>query len=130
MSGELSDFVVPASIAAVVAASISSVSAYACAKGHAVKTYLALNLGYWIVATMVAGESHRPRNLDVVGFLDALIFVAPVVWIPGLLLLLCVSGKLANRAIILLAIAGVLLALPVTTYSGLLASCFIAHDCP
>jgi hypothetical protein len=130
LSGELSDFVAPASIAAVMAVSISSISAYACAKRHTLKTYVALNLGYWGVATMVAAESHRPHNLDVVGFLDALIFVAPVVWVPGLLLLLCVSGKLASRAIIPLAFAGVLLALPVMRYSGLLASCFIAHDCP
>ena len=130
MSGELSDFAAPAALGVVVAASISSIAAYACARRRATKAYAGCNLVYWIGTALVLTRLNAPSKFDPTHFLDALIAVAPLIFLPGLLLLFCVMGKLGTRAIVPIALLGALVAVPTVVYVGLVSSCYVLHDCP
>ena len=130
MSGELSDFAAPAALGVVMAASISSLAAYACAKRRASKRYAGCNLVYWIGTALVFTLLNGPSKFDPVHFLDALIAVSPLIFLPGLLLLFCVMGKVGTRAIVPIALFGALIAVPIVVYVGLASSCYVLHDCP
>jgi hypothetical protein len=130
LSGELSDFAIPIAIGVVVATSISSVAAYACSKRRATKTYVGFIIAYWVGAALILARWNAPNHFDRVYFLDSLVSLSPIIFIPGLLLLLCVLGKRAPRAIIPIALFGVVVAAPIVVYLGLVSSCYILHDCP
>jgi hypothetical protein len=130
LSGELSDFAAPAALGMLVTASISSIVAYACTRRRATKTYAAINIAYWMGAALVLARLNAPSKFDYMHFLDALITVAPLIFLPGLLLLFCVMGKWGTRAIIPIAVFGSLVAVPSVVYMGLVSSCYVLHDCP
>ena len=103
-----------------IAGSISA-AAYLCVKCQRIKTFAAVDGGYWCAAALLMIAAFY--KLDPVHFIEALIAVGPLVFIPGILLLLCVSGRLTRRAVLPIAFAASLFALPVTIYSSSTASC-------
>ena len=104
-----------------IATTISAGGAFLCLTGHKTKAFAAANIGYWCVAACLTAAFFY--KLDLVHLMEALIAIARVVLIPGVLLLLCVSGRLSRRAVLPIAFAAVLLAFPLTIYSSLTASC-------
>jgi len=66
-------------------------------------------------------------TVDLQHFVVSLFAVAPLIWLPCLLLSFCVSGKLTHRAVIPVATLGVVIALPMAIYSNITASCRILH---
>jgi hypothetical protein len=103
------------------ATTISAGAAFLCLTGHKTKAFAAVNIGYWCAAAFLTASVFY--ELDLVHLMEALIAVGPMVIIPGVLLLLCVSGRLSRRAVLPIAFAAVLLAFPLTIYTSLTASC-------
>ncbi len=108
-----------------VAALISSVTAYACSEHHRTKSFIAITTGYWCAAALV--HTVVFSRVDLEHLLVSLLAVAPLVWLPCLILSFCVSGKLTHRVVIPVAILCVVIALPVAIYSNMTASCRILH---
>jgi uncharacterized membrane protein len=130
LSGELFDFAIPAALGVVVAASISSMVAYACLKRRATKTYAGCNVLYWCGTALILARLDTSSQFDPLHFMIALITVAPLILLPGLLLLFCVIGKLGRRAVFPAALVGALVAVPLVLYAALISSCYMLHDCP
>jgi hypothetical protein len=93
--------------------------------GQRIKAFSAINVAYLCLAALAqAGLSHE---LDLTHFLESLIAVGPLVLLPGVLLLLCVSGRVTRRAVVPIAFGAVLVALPLAIYTSLTASCHMLH---
>jgi hypothetical protein len=108
-----------------VAVLISSAAAYACSDRHQTKSFIAITTGYWCAAALVHAVVFS--KVDPEHLLVSLLAVAPLIWLPCLLLSFCVSGKLTHRAVIPVSILAVVIALPLAIYSNMTASCRILH---
>jgi hypothetical protein len=56
--------------------------------------------------------------------------LAPLVLLPTALTIAPVAGRMGRRSIPLLAVVGVVVALPITFMTALASTCYIAFDCP
>lgn len=129
MSGELSDFAIPAVLVVAASAAVHSALAYACAPRRAVRSYLAAVAAYWILATVAYLRASGPpnaatflsQNLD--SILTGAAAMMAVAGVPAIALYFCVSGAVARRWIAIYAIGLSVASIPVGFIAGLAAAC-------
>ena len=135
MSGEWSDFAVPAAIGATALAAMHGGIAYACSTRKAPEAYVICIAALWVMASLLLGHSTiAPIHTflqapDFPHVLDAFLSLAPAAIVPGVLLIPVVIGRIRSNLIPALALGGSLLALPLTVAVSLYATCYIVHDC-
>jgi hypothetical protein len=135
MSGELTSYILSAAVVVCVTTSVVGVLAFACAKRRAIGAYISCLVLLWIAVAWMLGHSlivtsPLPHRIpDWRHFLDAFVSISPLIIVPSSLVFACVLGKIPIRRIPLLALFGLLVALPLTAFSALLSSCYVALDC-
>jgi hypothetical protein len=113
-----------------------SAVAYASSRRRSLRAYIYAVAGLWLILGVPFGRENyrlgqpRPLMPNLPHFLDYLIATAPIVLIPGALLLFCVSGRLRPLYIPVIAILGALVSIPFVFVFALYSSCYLLHECP
>ena len=129
MSGELSDFAIPAALVVATSAAVHSVLAYACAPRRAVRSYLVAVAACWMVATVAYIRASGPPNgaTSIFQNWDSILTCAAamlaVAGVPAIALYFCVSGAAARRWIPVYSIGLSVAAIPVGFMAGLATAC-------
>ena len=120
---------------ATASASVVGATAYFCVKRHSVTLFVVLVIVFWAVAALAIGRYSQissltpQRILEWRHIVDSFISMSPLVLLPAAFAVAAVAGKVTARRIPLLAIAGAIVALPLTVVVAVASSCYIAHEC-